>query len=523
MGIINRVFDRDQPPPERWLPEWANVNELREVKAFAYPTPFAWAKEMEAILRHNLYDHILFKLYKKLILGLTLGHLRLEIIDLKRGGVFAKVLAQADERFRYFGLLRGDPQNQILRNKVFGGTSPDSLFWPSPRRSEEEWTELEQVINQDGQLLRNGVRLLAYFRSLLDGAWEGLPWVGGLNQVIGDTNPNEGQTIFHCHTRFVGPISVSFPNWGLRPLYFPVYERGFASEFLRGLTGSFKGGEGKVSLCDDRGVEQFEILRPTVPPDGDAILAGLGIVRPVPGQIRKYGATRVKVGELYTYFPPQQFLRNREPIQEVRQFPFFYPDVLRIPITRLKEAGDPDGGVSFSDRAYVALAFEPEGPGLPECSNIQAAGAEGYVWEYRDKRIIYLERYQGRSVGDLRALGWALWSFFVGDAQYENGRLSFRGRPLLVHSDERPLDVTYPEVPEQPQGGHRRLASLQRFVRFYADYAEREHENPIAHLCFFAARAFARWAWGEEVIPNGPPPNQVELQLGQIRMRFARQ
>ena len=121
-----------------WLPKIEDASNLSRVEAFAFPTPFAWAEMTAAVIQQGNFDHVLFRLYEDMVLGLALGHLKLDVVDLK-GLSLGTVLADADERYRYFGLLRGrgSEGHADLDGKVFGGTSPETLFWPSPRRTED--------------------------------------------------------------------------------------------------------------------------------------------------------------------------------------------------------------------------------------------------------------------------------------------------------------------------------------------------------------------------------------------------
>jgi hypothetical protein len=538
--VIGKVFGPEKPLPEPWQPRLEEARRLEEVEAFAFPTPFAWAEMMAAILRQSLYNHLLFELYENLVLGLVLGHLHLEVVDLKdKGGDFGKVLEQTDNRYRYFGILRGSPRNQNLQGKVFGATSPDSLFWPSPRRSEDEWRELREAINRDSNL-QGGYQVLADFRELLrqQKLWvpDALPWVRGLDRIIGDRSPSDGCKHFHMHSRSVGPILVTFLN-DKRALYIPVYERNFAAELLRALTGSFNPEDGRIALRDDRGTKHYEILMPTVPTGGDPILAGAGTVRVIdaPGRIRSYSSNRVRLYDdekgrgLFSLLQPLYVgLGNDVNLGDIKDRPFFYPDIIRIAVNRLGDAGLPGADVSFSDQAYE-LAFDPNSPGLPLVSELEnpAQGNRGFVLRYsyegRTKTALYIEEYAGRHVGDLTALGYVLWLFFTGTAEYRDGMICDSGlAPLMDRGTGQPLYPTtevYQKVRKE-QREHRKLAALQRFIRAYA---ERGGEADIDRLCSEAAKAFARWVWSEEVIPNGRQPRQqLSVQLGSLRINLAR-
>lgn len=544
-GIIGKAFSPESPLPDSWKPEKPKE---REVPAFAFPTPFAWAEMMAAIIRWNLFGHILFKLYENLVLGLVLGYIQLDVVDLKhQGGKFGEVLAQTDGRYRYLGVLRGSPKNVNLRGKVFGATSPDSLFWPSPQRSDDEWSELQKAITGDSKL-SEARQLLADFRELLrsNQLWKAddkHPWVRGLDQILGEQEPSNGCKLFHAHCRSVGPILTTVAGED-RPLYIPVYEEGFAASMVKALTGPLKKEGDIIELRDDRGITHYEILMPSVPPGGSHILAGAGTVRIVDrsGSVRSFGSNRVRLhgdAGLFSLLQPlyEEFRRNMGDINvdDIKDRPFFYPDAIRVTVSRLGEAGLPGTNVSFSDRAYE-LAFEPDGPGLPLASKVRspsdrlenpAEEARGYVLQHTRGTTVYIEEYAGHLVGDLRAFGYILWLFFTGSgsAEYRDGMIrDSRLVPLLSTSMGQPLYPTnevYNAVNGE-RGKHRRLATLQRFVKAYKAYSDREESTSLDRLCYEAAVAFARWVWSEDVIPNGHKPRrQQEVQLGDLKVNLA--
>src|SRR5215208_7120165 len=89
--IIGKAMDPDAGLPGHWEPKLTESKTLDQTEAIAFPTPFAWAEMMSAVIRQGLFNHLLFRLYGDLFLGLTLGHLQLEVTDLK-GFELGKVL-----------------------------------------------------------------------------------------------------------------------------------------------------------------------------------------------------------------------------------------------------------------------------------------------------------------------------------------------------------------------------------------------------------------------------------------------
>lgn len=532
-----------------WEPELEDAREMEQVEAFAFPTPFAWAEMMSAIIRQERYTHILFRYYEQLVLGLVLGHLQLEIVDLKTSA-FGKVLAGADDRYRYFGLLRGrgTPERRNIQDKVFGGTSPDCLFWPSPRRTESDWQELREAISASQQ--NACYQILADLRDLMtsERLWEPsrYVWMKGLQQVIGERRPTAGHKHFHVHSRMAGPILLD--GLSEEPLYFPVYEKDYAAKFLRGLTGTLNQEPGKLGIFDSTG-KCFEVAMPIIPSDGDLRRAGAGIVRVLKDPGQRVGSEHVHLRDEQNrrgLLSLTQDLRRAmsaaigEDVTSIKRRPFLFPDVFRIPVTRLGEAGLGDD-VSFSKKAYE-LTFDPDSPGLPLASELDKVTQEtsGLVFEYTDtqgqkRRAIYLDSYAGSSVGDLKALGWVLWTYFISGDEVD-GRFEVRDGKLLneelsaVFKDvgaNRPFEFAddlaadiYSKVLTSGRE-YRRLAAQQRFLRAYREQTAGAGATNLNLLCYRAALAFIRWVWPEwseeTFIRNGHPPKQREpIQLGNM-------
>lgn len=544
-GVIGNAipFDAEKPSladvKDDWQPELQHADDINQVEAFAFPTPFAWAEMMAAVIRQGDYDHLLFKYYEQLVLGVLLGHLRLDVVDLKEGE-FGRVLAGADDRYRYFGTLRGrgTPENRDLEGLVFGGTSPDCLFWPAPRRTEVQWRLLREAIRGSNQDL--GFQLLADYRDLLasERLWEPgrYVWMKGLDRIAGDRPPDPAHNLFHVHSRLVGPVALD--SAAARPFYFPVYEKDFAAHFLRSLTGSLRV-EGRGIGVYDQHRKCVEVALPTVPADGDLVRAGGGVVRLLhePSRGPDGGGTIHLRDENGTrgLFSLVQDLRNvmEGDVVAIKRRPFLFPDVFRVPVTRLGEAGL-GTEVSFSPQAYE-LTFDPDSPGLPLASELEQISdrTDGVVLSYRDerghlRRAIYIDSYAGTPVGDLKALGLVLWSYFVGDAEVFNGKLvNYEGTPVFKNLDvTRPFDLYEEVAPDlyakvRASGTeYRRLATQQRFLKAYRELAAAEDSN-VAQLCHRAARSFVRWVWPEwqekAFIENGHPPRHAKpIQLGNL-------
>lgn len=550
--VIGKALDPDTGLPEDWEPKLTQSKTLDQAEAIAFPTPFAWAEMMSAVIRQGLFNHLLFRFYGDLFLGLTLGHLQLEVTDLK-GFELGKVLTSTDDRYRYFGLLRGHPRHPELQNKVFGATAPESLLWPSPRRTDAEWRKLKDVITTDSRM-NDGYQLLAEMRDLMrrQKLWapDATPWMKGLDRILGDHKGGEGAKHFQAHCRLSGPILASVGPVNLKPLYFPVYEAGFASDLLRALTGSFRQEEGAIAIYDDKSRKSCEIRMPSIPTDGDLLLAGAGTVRPPdgPGRIKEFGSSRVRLedddrGEgLYSLLQPlNEALRNPQPFytppgrdpEAVRQFPFFFPDVIRIPVSRLGQVAARDNDVSFSNQAYE-LAFDPDSSGLPVINELggQSDANSYFVFHHarggKSRQLVFIEKFAGRQVGDLSSLGWVLWAYFTGEVSWQDDKLrDSELTPVLAEVNSgRLLELTPGAFRKATTNReqYRRLAALQRFLRSYSERARAGGAGDVARLLYEAARAFVVSVWPDQpVLENGyPARNWQAVELDGLRLELAR-
>jgi len=550
--IIGKALDPERGLPESWEPRLTEAKTLDQTEAIAFPTPFAWSEMMSAVIRQGLYNHLLFKLYEDLFLGLVLGHLQLEVADLKDFEL-GRVLAGTDDRYRYFGLLRGHPRQSDLQGKIFGATAPESLLWPSPRRTDAEWRKLKELITTDSRL-NDGYRLLADLRDLMrrQKYWSAdtIPWMKGLDRILKDHTGSDGAKYFQVHCHLTGPILASLGAGKSRPLYFPVYKEGFAADLLRALTGSFKQEEGVIAIYDDKNRKACEVRLPSVPTDGDLLLAGGGTLRlpDVAGRIKEFGSARVRLENdekgdgLHSLLQPLEgALRREQPLydalgndpESIRQYPFFYPDVVRIPTIRLGQIVARDTEVSFSGQAYE-LAFDSDSSGLPLISELEAQteANRSFILNFTQgggtRRLVYIESYAGRRIGDLTALGWLLWAFFIGEATWQDDKLrDAELTPLLAETKSgRPFDLTSHahERALADLDQYRRLATLQRFLRSYSERAKSPDASEVIRLFYEAASAFANSVWAEQpVMENGRASDQWQtVELSGLRVELAR-
>lgn len=519
-GTANMLRDGG---PQRWHVEFTKVSTVGEVEARALPTPLAWAGMMKAVLRNKgLREHVLFKSYEALLYGLVLGYLELEVVDVRKGKL-GRVVVDTDDRFQYFGILKGSSRLERIKGVVFGATSPDTLFWPSPRPTQADWNALSTVRQEDPDLALART-VLADLREVVKGlgAWsvgdEDSPWVGAIDEMLGDTPPSAGRLLLASHTRTVGPILTRFPSIGHKPFYFPVVKRGFAARFIRSLTGTLREEEERVVALDDAKQPCFSIRRPSnIEAGGDhARLAGTGLVSAdqpqdwEPRLERKALCLETTAGGkgLLSCFPALFDSRTLK-VPDVKKAPLLYPDVVRVLIARLGEAALPGGKVVFSPAALENV-FEPEFPGLPSIEGVGLTESwAGVVTKLPtgDRSLAHLETLGGHDVADLSALGRVLWLYFIGEADFEADTIrDSRSIPLIPKDGPAPLfadETVYADV-RSGRASVRRLATLQRFVKAYAGSSPATHpEKSVEFLLGQAASTWARRCWGGQVLPMG--------------------
>lgn len=535
-GVIFKLYSNPQgsiPVPASWriaIPD--DVDDLEKVEAFAYPTPWAWALMTSAVIREQKWSHLLFRRYQILLQALTLGYLDLEIVDLKALEL-GRLLVQVDDRFRYLGLLRGGAslQKEQLRGVVWGATSPETLVWPTPRRTPAEWQSLfDEVKPHERKALQPWADLRALLRD--GGQWdpERVPWMKAVDYMVESLQlpPSDRYQVYYVHCRTVGPVRALFPDGSSRPLYLPIYTPDFAKDFLRALTGTFRPEAEAVIIRDSRNQPAYTIAMPRVIVGGDLQAAGGGVVRPVGGMVQPYFETsRIRLqddSQGQGYFSALQPLyeelsRTSDALAEaVQRYPYFYPDAVRVVVHRLGEAGIPKASVVFSPRSFEIL-FEQDIASLPRLRDLDTPSPNYFVYRAAETAFVFLEHYENVDFGDLRALGWVLWQFFIGEAYLDrSGLQDSRTAEPLMDGLYAKSDVYRQVFSDEGRARCRRLATLQRFVKAYQGGSRPEEE-----LCRRAVEAFARWVWGQDVIPNGPQrPRVHEVRIGPGSFRLAR-
>lgn len=492
--------------PDQWRPT------LQGLQPRSFPTPFAIAETTAFHLEHPSPEGAsgYQSAFSMLVLGVVLGHLRLELWDLVReGGALGAALATIEPEARYLGVLV-DARNA---NTLYGAADKHALFWPGARVSQAQWQVLQQQINGDRNVGR-AFELLADFRELLRASrlWDPgvIPWMRGLESVIGQNQPSPGLRTLHEDSQFVGPLRLATPGDAndvrdrATRIYLPVFRAGYARSVREMCSLSFRSVPDRslVAAVDPSGRDLFHVHMPDASTGADMLFLGAGTIRRTDNV-----ATALAPGKIDLQ-KPDGLLAMMNPIlqslaavdgatpsnERIQSSPIFYPDVLRIPARLVRPST-----VSYS--ASVERLVQ-QGVSVPDVESLRD-GAFALSLGSSGKQAVYIEAAGDYDVGDLRSLGYVLWLFYIGDAEVSGEQPPIRASldltALTETQDDRPVAPTTSMIEavtdERFERDTRirlaqRLATLQRFVRSYRQLDASTPGNVLARRC---AEALYRW------------------------------
>ena len=532
-----------------------------------------------------------FERWRLLLLALVLGEVTLETVDLRRPEAdnFGAMLADLRPECRYLGLLRDARRPGMEgRRLLVGATDPHCLLWASHRVARENyWSELKTRIDASADRAR-ALEILADWRAVLDrnGLWqpghaESPPWMKALQVLLGDQL--QGAGALHSDARLAGPVRLAFPP---RPngetsdviVYLPVRDLAWAARFGELLFFQpVRRDAGAVDLVDPNGRAVITVrmsprdtsreaglnpARTSVGADsastaGFELLAGVGRLEGVLAAARGHGQAhwledherapgyRSLVLNPLLAAAARSHKRAQVSEDDVRAFPTLFPDTVRL-VVGTAEAGDgADVRIHLSREVTNRVATgtpAPQGgtsmarwtPGSPLPRIVAVPGATGSL------AVGLVERFgpaqRPVDVGELRALGFALWVYFLGEAELrsdgarvlwtaDEGKELF-GR-VLVQGVERPLEVLRDALAAvqgeaERQRARDRLATLQRFRATWRGVGEGEGERPEvqgARLARVAAETFLEWA----LTPSAPGAPTVTLGSFGVRAAAPRE
>lgn len=504
-----------------------------------------------------------FERWRLLLLALVLGEVTLELTDLRRPEVdnLGAMLADLRPECRFLGLLR-DARRQGAegRRLLVGGADPMCLIWCAPRVARENyWSDLKTRIDASAERA-DALKLLAEWRGQFErnGLWApghetAPPWQKGLQVLLGETAPSVGA--LSTDARGVGPLRLGVvPRNGSDPseviAYLPQRDPGWGARFAELLFFQpIRGDAGTVDLVDPNGravvtvrmaprdnAREGNAGRTSVGVDsastaGVELLAGVGRLESIANVARGHGqahwledhpnAQGYRSLVLNPLLAAAARSQRRAAVTEadVAAFPVLFPDSVRLVVAQTAEAEA--GGVRIHLSREVIAKVEP-GVAAPQTGSLLARwtpgesvprivavpGGEGAL------AVGLVERFGAPQrqvdVGELRALGFALWLYFIGEAELrsdgarviwaaDEGKELF-GRVVLPNA-ERPLDVLRDALlavrsdPERLRARDR-LATLQRFAMTWRSLGEGESDRPevmCARLGRVAAETFIAW------------------------------
>ncbi len=504
-----------------------------------------------------------FERWRLLLLGLVLGEVTLELTDLRRPEVdnLGAMLADLRPECRFLGLLRdARRQGSEGRRLLVGGADPMCLLWCAPRVARENyWSDLKTRIDASAERA-DALKLLAEWRGWFErnGLWApgheaAPPWQKGLQVLLGETAPSVGA--LSADARGVGPLRLGVvPRNGSDAseviAYLPQRDPGWGTRFAELLFFQpVRGDGGTVDLVDpngravvtvrmaprdasrDSGTGRTSMAADSASTAGVELLAGVGRLESVANVARGHGqahwledhpnAQGYRSLVLNPLLAAAARSQRRAAVTEadVAAFPVLFPDSIRLVVAQTAEAEA--GGVRIHLSREVIARVEP-GVAAPQTGSalarwtpgesvpriVAVPGGEGAL------AVGLVERFGAAQrpvdVGELRALGFALWLYFIGEAELrsdgarviwsaDEGKELF-GRVVLPNA-ERPLDVLRDALsavrsdPER-QRARDRLATLQRYAMTWRAVGDGEPDRPevqCARLGRVAAETFIAW------------------------------
>jgi hypothetical protein len=491
-------------------------------------------------------------------LGVALGELAIETVDLRQPTFdnFGRMVADLREECRFVSLIRdlrvAGPRGTAL---LVGSTDPECLFWCSPRIP-TYWNALKTRIS--GHAFAPEARqILAEWRGVLqtNGAWNlenGPVWQKALNIALEGIAPTSSTAKLSADARFVGPVFLKVPRkqeqgavdylalylpvlsrgWGFRfqdLLFLKPIERGAGAVMLEDTTtqrviariaksvGAARGNTPSADPASAVSSESFEFLAGVGRLDVDESAAvhhgqlyWLDDQNGQPGYRSLVVAPLIEAGA--------RSLRRAVTEADVRTFPILFPDALRLVFVG-GEATSPDevrvqlsrhvtarrsAGVPLPQTGLPPKAWKP-GQAPPNVLAIPAAKGAAAIG--------LVERYgpEGRTqdVGELRALGFAMWLYFLGECEVQSGsgrRLivwsAFEGQQLFgsVNAAEGatsleiwPDGLKFANEQSERARAKNKRATLQRFFVTWASKGEGNPEDPRVQGERIGAMAARAW------------------------------
>jgi len=551
---LDTIVSGEGKSPTNW-----NIDP-NKVNAEAIPSPFANSERITASFRVAGIDNpplSTFQYFENICLGIGLGIFNIEMVDLKKNkdaGRMGDVLTKADTmgEYRYLGLITNTQSNG--EKTIFAATGPQCLFWPHPRRTSEEWDSIAKQIS-DSPDIETVKTLWAEWRGLLNeqGLWEPMriPWMRGIDWIIQQRKYKSGMLARMARSQ--GPVLLAVPDknndhkYSLKRLYLPTYDNKIAADIFRTLFVPPAKESNAITIQDNRGSEIRKIKIQSAGAGASTIMLGTGVVEARMENIGEQWPKSAKMNLdswINTFSTIFTDLASESPsgkleIRKVAEFPFSYPDPVRMVSLRLGAMSLPGSEYtsSFSQRTidtFISRTMRRENPDfsfrLPMPNEVNDSGDFiGFSFPMNEKHAaIFLEQSQSAYIGDLAALGYVMWAIFSGAASIQNEAIFFQegGESILerISDNQRPFiikSICYERMMDTSKILNR-LATLQRFSAYYKKRFEIITEsNPVEELLYSAYKAFINKVY-PGIKAQGPMPlSEPILTIGDYNLKFA--
>jgi hypothetical protein len=385
---------------------------------------------------------------KTLVEGLIYGHLSIKMHDLRTFSF------NVPEQLRYMGVLMD------RQGRAFGGTDPETLFFSSATPS--DYSDLQQNNNQSRPSGDGARHLLLAFKKSFErkSRWDPskILWMKALDRLFFDEN-DQNVTIdlraLRSGWRQSGPVnlrtSVTAGADQYSSHYLPIYETDYLARALVALSGSVSETDDALHLT----VNQVPVGR---------------IIMPQPGKVAGANALALGAGNLHVELSSVQTTPrinyeqlapklasilsitrgNPDPLPRIaEENPFDYPDVIRIPVQQdgfvalqyLNGMGNSGFSQHFLDQMRGFATLKPisiPDQKQPPCL-VKAPDAYFFVDKNTTGGAFYVEEFGGQDVGELKLLGYILWSIFDNAATLSNkgNEVKIGDKTVLTHTGQR--------------------------------------------------------------------------------------
>jgi hypothetical protein len=409
--------------------------------------------------------------FTALVEGVIFGKLKLELYDLQDYGF------RSPYERRLLGVLVDNNGN------VYGGTDPDTLFFPAP----EAWrgnAGALRVLSNNNVVNRNteaGIfarALLKNFRETF-GKDDRPLWLKAIDEYLRIYEPPAGidEVRLRAGWKQVGPTQLRLPDGSVDARYIPVYQSNFFSLATSALGGEFVPRDDEIYLrVGNSEVGKISYPR-TVALGLTQKLMGAGNISILTGTHGQAGARVAQINYEGLRQSCESLIGEVSPqLPNVIDHPFNYPDVVRVPCqhdgflaeyflqgSKVNERYGQRFIDAMRGRGIAMPPTLPSGQGPPD------AVRDGDYYFIDKGGVAYVEKYKGIEIKELSLLGQALWVIFIGAATQVQGRNMFvdsGGNVILEFNDQRFIPGQHMALDQPDQ--RMRAADLRGLV-YYID------------------------------------------------------